>query len=148
MCAVSVKPLLLRSESAAAGAGGGEVSEERGEGGGGGEKGGRAGGRPKLDFPSLNGEGLEDGWGGRAKEPRCVGVGENDLGSGGNCKAERSAGRGGGVGGAGVVVRECEGVEGAVSIVRDNHSLVTARRSGLLNGGWREMRSWVVESGG
>ena len=44
-------------------------------------------------------------------------------------------GRGGGVGGTGVVVRDWAGVDGDGSIVRDSHSLVTACRSGLLKEG-------------
>lgn len=44
----------------------------------------------------------------------------------------RSVGRGGGVGGIGVAVREGAGV---VSIVRKSHSLVMASRSTFLNEG-------------
>ena len=43
-------------------------------------------------------------------------------------------GRGGGVGGTGVVVRERAGVEADGSSVRDSHSLVIACRSSLLSG--------------
>ncbi len=44
-------------------------------------------------------------------------------------------GRGGGVGGIGVFVRERAGVDADGSNVRDSHSLVIACRSSLLNEG-------------
>lgn len=48
----------------------------------------------------------------------------------------KSIGRGGGVGGMGVLQRERGGVMEVGSIVRESHSLVTASRSGLRNRGW------------
>lgn len=63
----------------------------------------------------------------------CDATGEGAFSPWGLMKGVRSDGRGGGVGGMGVVVRERAGVDADESIVRDSHSLVTACRSGLLN---------------
>lgn len=65
-------------------------------------------------------------------KPLCDGAGEGALGSRAIRKGVRSVGRGGGVGGIGVAVREGAGV---VSNVRESHSLVTACRSIFLNEG-------------
>lgn len=62
----------------------------------------------------------------------CDGTGESALGSCAFRKGAKSAGRGGGVGGAGVVVRDRVGVDADGSNVRDSHSAVMACRSGLL----------------
>lgn len=64
----------------------------------------------------------------------CDATGEGAFSPWGLTKGVRSDGRGGGVGGMGVVVRERAGADADESIVRDSHSLVTACRSGLLNG--------------
>lgn len=61
-------------------------------------------------------------------KPFCDGAGELGVGSRAVRKAERSVGRGGGVGGTGVVVieRVGVGVDADGSMVSDSHSLVTA----------------------
>lgn len=61
--------------------------------------------RPKLCLPSLKGGVLETIWGGRAK-PICDATGEGVLSSWDLRKGVRSVGRGGGVGGTEVAVRE------------------------------------------
>lgn len=60
---------------------------------------------PKLCLPSLKGGVLETIWGGRVK-PICDATGEGVLSSWDLRKGVRSVGRGGGVGGTGVAVRE------------------------------------------
>lgn len=52
------------------------------------------------------------------------------------------------MGGNGVVVRECAGVNDDRSIVRDSHSLVMACRSSLVNGGWDGGGPQAVEDEG
>lgn len=77
----------------------------------------------------------------KGAEPLCDRAGELAFGSCAFMAGMKSAGRGGGVGGAGVGVREHVGGKADRSKVRASHSLVTACRSCLLKGGWGESRA-------
>lgn len=112
--------------------GSGDLNEEQGIGGEVWQRGSEAGVWPKRSLTSLKGV-LETTWGDGANLP-CDTTGEGALRPWALRKGVRSVGRGGGVGGTGVDVRERDGADTEGSSVRDSQSLVTACSSKRLNG--------------
>lgn len=88
---------------------------------------------PKCCCSCLERGVLKTIWGGKA-ESLCDDEGEGAFSQWDLRKAVSSMGRGDGVGGIGVAVREQDGVDADGSSVSDSHSLVTVCRPDLLDG--------------
>lgn len=119
-------------------------------GGGGGEgweRGRKAGVGPKP-APHSEKSGYLEGGRCEKEKPFWDEMAEAEVDSCTERRGVRWAGRGGGVGGKGVAVRDRVGVGADGSSVRESHSLVTGCRSSVLWEGGGERRSGVVKDGG